>query len=186
MIDNILVMNDKKLAFEIDENKSLIYIYYVYYSKIENKSKAILKTLNSELAQEISEYFKIDIQKYNVEIDNSKPRNITKQEKEKIYKNKFIKYLMILLALFTFFVMTFPDQSVVGYINKATSSLAYIALFAIAFLLIMIVGEEQFEETRVTQHIKYNIVTISLPTQKEVIASLEAKIDQLVEKNNDK
>ena len=160
--------------------------YYVYDSKIEDKSKAILKTLNSELAQEIREYFKIDIQEYNVEIDNSKARSITKQEKEKIYKNKFIKYLMILLALFTFFVMIFPDHSVAGNINKATNSLAYISLFAMAFLLIIIVGEEQFEETKITQHIKYNIVTIPLPTQKEMIASLEAKIDQLVQKNNDK
>jgi len=186
MVDNILIMDDKKLAFEIDENKSLIYTYYVYKSEIEDKFKSILKTINSELAQEINQYFKIDIQDYNVEIDDSKPRNINKQEEEKIYVERFIKYLMVIFILFIVFVINFPDQSVPKNTSEATNTFAYIALFAVSFLLVMITGKEQFEKEKIIQYLKYNISTRPLPTQTEVIASLEDKIDQFLQKNNDK
>ena len=93
---------------------------------------------------------------------------------------------MVIFILFIVFVINFPDQSVPKNTSEATNTFAYIALFAVSFLLVMITGKEQFEKEKIIQHLKYNISTRPLPTQTEVIASLEDKIDQLVQKNNDK
>lgn len=175
MDKNIYIVKDENLAFELNENKKLIYFYHLDTSNKIDEKKYILKTINSKLAQDICEYFEIDVREYGITIDDSPKREFTKEEKDKIYEERGLKYffgaifiiLIVLLAL---------DKGPRGPV-----SLAYVSIFLLGFLFIFIAGKEQYEKEKVDRRIKYNITTVPLPTQNEQIEILEAKIDSLLE-----
>lgn len=180
MNKNIYILKDKKIAFEMDEKRKVIYFYYAYKSELQQDTKSILKTINSELAQVTTEYFNVDIQEYGVSIDDSPVREFSDDDKNDIYKDRFLKYLVIFFILVSLYMIGFED-----IIQERTKPFAYIGLFVATLVLLLLTGREQFKRDETETRIKYNITTTSLPTKDEQIEILETQIDKLLKEKKD-
>lgn len=180
MNKNIYILKDKKIAFEMDKKRKVIYFYYAYKSELQQDTKSILKTINSELAQVTTEYFNVDIQEYGVSIDDSPVREFSDDDKNDIYKDRFLKYLVIFFILVSLYMIGFED-----IIQERTKPFAYIGLFVATLVLLLLTGREQFKRDETETRIKYNITTTSLPTKDEQIEILETQIDKLLKEKKD-
>ena len=176
MNKNIFMLKDKKIAFEMDEKRKVLYFYHTLTSEVEQDTKSILKTINSELVQAMNEYFNVDIQEYGVSIDGTPAREFSEDDKNKIYKDKFGKFLMIFFILVSLYMIVYPY----GFIKQSTMLLGYISMFGSAFALSLIIVREQIKRDQLETRIKYNITTIPLPTKEEQIEILETQIDKLL------
>lgn len=68
MINTVLIIYDKKLAFQIYRKEKVIYIYDAHKSL---DTKVLLKIVDSKLAEDIESNFEIDIKDYGVIKDDS-------------------------------------------------------------------------------------------------------------------
>lgn len=94
MREEILIPANEKLAFEADSVHQVVYVYHAEKSKPDQRSKAVLKSIDPVLAKQIEEYFGIDIEKHGVVIDKAAPRNVNEEEKKKIFKHRFLKTVL--------------------------------------------------------------------------------------------
>jgi hypothetical protein len=147
--------------------------------RVKESSKAVLKTINSELAKDIDNYFSIDIKEYGADINTSEPRAINKEEKDKIYRHKFGKFLLALGTAFMFYIIGFPESINPVHMQNSYPAFGYLGLFGIVIIYILLVGQEQSEEGELETRLKYNITIDPAPSKDEYITSLETKIDQL-------
>jgi len=180
MDKNKFILKDEELAFELSEDKKLIYFYHLNSPEDRHDIKDILKSVNTKLAKDIEEYFEIDIKEYGITIDDSPKREFSKKEKDKVYSERGLMYLTIAaLVVFTAFV-SIEDNSSGGSTFNGFNLLSYITIFLIGFVLMLFTGREQFEKQKVERCIKYNITTTQPPSKDERIDALEAQVEKLL------
>ena len=102
MEDNLtrFLIKDKKLLIDIDIVKKELYIDYCYEDGIGFK-KAILKQIDYETAQEINEYFKIDLEEYGVVVNNSDESKMDVSQEKYLKKDDFEIRVFIILTVFS-------------------------------------------------------------------------------------
>jgi hypothetical protein len=183
MKKNILILNDKQLAFEVNKIDKSVYVYYTFKSRLKETSKAILKTINSELANEINNYFSIDLKEYGVGIDDSKNTVVTKEQKKHIYRNTIGKYLLAFMAAFMIYIIETPDSLAPIYTQDANLFIGSLGLLGVLAVYLLVVGKEQSELNELETYAKYNMTTFSAPSKDQYIASLETKIEQMSAKD---
>jgi len=180
MDKNKFIVKDEELVFELSEDKKLIYFYHLIRQNERHGKKSTLKSINSKLAQDIEEYFEIDIKEYGITIDDGPKREFSKEEKDKVYSERGLMYLTIAaLVVFTAFV-SIEDNSSGGSTFNGFNLLSYITIFLIGFVLMLFTGREQFEKQKVERCIKYNITTTQPPSKDERIDALEAQVEKLL------
>jgi len=180
MNNSILILKEKSIAIELDSKKKLIYFYHSTDKEIELSSKSILLTTDSETTNEINKHFSVDIKEYGVAVDDGAPRTISKEDEKEIYKERFVKYLMVAFIFILLFMINAEDVP-----TKGANSLGYIALFGVFLLYILILGKEMTIKDKFTTMYKHNIKTKPLPTKEEQFEILEAKIDKLLDEKKD-
>lgn len=186
MRDDILIINDKEIAFKMDAKRESIYVYSFIGTTIDEDTKSILESINSDLAKEINNYFNIELENIGVVIDDSKPREITKEDEKDIYTDSFTKYSMIFF-LVVIALMISNDCSQVNTQEPNLMFLGWIVLIPILFMLILVIGKEELKKAQLNIKLKYNIRTKPIPTKEQQLEILEAKIDILLkEKENTK
>ncbi len=184
MRDDILIINDKKIAFKMDAKKELIYVYNFIGTTIDEDTKSILESINSDLAKEINNYFNIELENIGVVLDDSQPREITKEDEKDIYTDSFTKYTMIFF-LVVIALMISDDYSQVNTQEPNLMFLGWIALVPILFMLILVTGKEELKKAQLNVKLKYNIKTRPLPTKEQQLEILEAKIYILLKEKED-
>ena len=177
---NILILKEDNIAFEVDENKKLVYFYHFIAKEIQEDSKSILLTIDSKLKKEIDEHFNVDIQEYSVVIDDAPRKEISKKDKEKIYSERPKKYLMM------FFILVIVSMIGSDEMQPYNSNFfAFMALFGVSLVLILIIGKEMYRKDQIVSKLKHNITTKPLPTQEEQIEILESKVATLLQINSE-
>lgn len=182
--ENMYILKDKGIAFEIDNQRELIY-FYSYFRTVQDinkESKTILKSINSLLAQELESYFKIEMRHYGVQTDENETREITQEETEEIGEKRFAKYLFMFMGFITASLLLY------GYIEpsqEATRALGWLSLFSVLFVLVLVSVKERVKKDAIYAKLKNNIVTKPLPDKDEQLDILEAKIDKLLKEKND-
>lgn len=181
MDNNILILKEKSIALELDEKKKLVYFYHYSSKEVEHSSKSILLTIDSESMKEINEYFDVDIQEYDVIVDDAPRRELSKEDKKKIYTENFWKYIMLVLVVISLYMINTDDIQPEGL-----NYLGFLPLFGVSLVLILILGKEAILKDKITTKLKYNITTKPLPTKEEQLEILEDKIDTLLKEKENK
>ena len=183
MKKNILILNNKQLAFEVNKIDRSIYSYYTYKDRLKETSKSVLKTINSELANEINNHFSIDIKEYGVDIDDSKNTVVTKEQKKHIYRNTIGKYLLAFMAAFMIYIIETPGSITPAYTQDANLFIGSLGLLGVIAVYLLLVGKEQSELNELEIYAKYNMTTFPAPSKDQYIATLETKIEQMSAKD---
>jgi len=178
MDNNIFILEEKAIAVEVSEQKKLIYLYHLLSKVIDDDTKSILLTIDSESMREINKHFDIDVQEYGVVVEDEVQKEFSKEQKEEIYKDNFIKYLMIIFFFITIYMLNTNDMQTQQM--RGENSLGYISLFGTFLVLFFVFTKEALAKDRFTTELKNSITTKALPSKREQIEILESKIDILV------
>jgi len=166
MEDNLtrFIIKDKKLLIDIDIVKKELYIDYCYEDGIGFK-KAILKQIDYETAQEISEYFKIDLEEYGVVINNSDESKMDDAQEKYLKKDDFEIRVFMILTIFSlisalYFGVEYMDTEMREYFGFLVLSL--FILIPVVISLIFVFSRKLISIDEIANDILYKIKKLYL------------------------
>lgn len=176
--NEILIMNDIRLGFKLDNALMQVYIYDVFNSKIIPDSKKILKTVNSNIAKDIEKHFEIDIKEYSVNIDDSSPREMNDEDRKYIKEDNIFKYMFVTMFVWSSYTLLTPSED--PDIAKVDNFFGYLSIVVSFIVVGFITGRQRDKKKQIKRYIKFNISTSPIPSKDECIDILEEKVSQLI------
>jgi len=166
MEDNLtrFLIKDKKLLIDIDIVKKELYIDYCYEDG-DSFKKAILKQIDYETAQEISEYFKIDLKEYGVVVNHSDESKIDDAQKKYLIKDDFEIRVFKVLTVFSlisalYFGVEYMDTEMREYFGFLVLSL--FVFIPVVISLIFVLGRKLIAIDEIENDILYKIKKLYL------------------------
>jgi len=193
VIDNInnklskssYISKENNLLVEINRVRGELYIYY-YDRSYKASQKAILKEINSKVAQEISDYFTIDLKEYGVVINDIQQSQMSASQKSYLQENSPKEIFLKIEAIISLMSIIYFTIALIRGVGLENENVGFLILSVFIFILsalglILSIGKKLFIEDEIQNDILHNITKryIEPIDVDDQIQNLEDKIDSL-------